>query len=82
MIVTKNNITMEYTGAGNGSVSVTSSVNEGLDYSTTFTVSTTDKSISKDIVVNKEGKREIYNEDFILSDGDSFNVIKEKYKDE
>ena len=74
---------MEYTGAGNESVSVTSSVNEGLDYSTTFNISTTDKSVSKDIVVNKEGRREVYNEDFILSDGgDSFNVIKEKYKDE
>ena len=74
---------MEYTGTGNESVSVTSSVNEGLDYSTTFNISTTDKSISKDIVVNKEGRREVYNEDFILSDGgDSFNVIKEKYKDE
>ena len=82
MIVTKNGITIEYTGAGNESVSVTSSVNEGLDYSTTFNISTTDKSISKDIVVNKEGKRENYNEDFILSDGDSFNVIKEKYKNE
>ena len=73
---------MEYTGTGNESVSVTSSVNEGLDYSTAFNISTTDKSISKDIVVNKEGRREVYNEDFILSDGDSFNVIKEKYKDE
>lgn len=73
---------MEYTGTGNESVSVTSSVNEGLDYSTTFNISTTDNSISKDIVVNKEGRREVYNEDFILSDGDSFNVIKEKYKDE
>ena len=71
---------MEYTGTGNESVSVTSSVNEGLDYSTNFNISTVDKSISKDIVVNKEGKREVYNEDFILSDGDSFNVIKEKYK--
>ena len=73
---------MEYTGTGNESVSVTSSVNEGLEYSATFNISTTDKSISKDIVVNKEGRREVYNEDFILSDGDSFNVIKEKYKDE
>ena len=74
---------MEYTGTGNESVSVTSSVNEGLDYSTTFNISTTDKSVSKDIVVNKEGRREVYNEDFILSDGgDSFNVIKEKYKNE
>lgn len=82
MIVTKNDITMEYTGTGNESVSVTSSVNEGLDYSITFNISTIDKSISKDIVVNKEGRREIYNEDFILSDGDSFNVIKEKYKNE
>lgn len=73
---------MEYTGTGNESVSVTSSVNEGLDYSTTFNITTVDNSISKDIVVNKEGRRENYNEDFILSDGDSFNVIKEKYKDE
>ena len=73
---------MEYTGTGNESVSVTSSVNEGLDYSTTFNISTTDKSISKDIVVNKEARREIDNENFILSYGDSFNVIKEKYKDE
>ena len=50
---------MEYTGTGNESVSVTSSVNEGLDYSTTFNISTTDKSVSNDIVVNKEGRREV-----------------------
>lgn len=72
---------MEYAGTeGKTSVSVTSMVNEGLDDTTTFTLSTEDGSVSHDIVVNREGRREVYNEDFILKDGGSFNVIKEGYK--
>ena len=72
---------MEYTGTeGKTSVSVSSVINEGLDDATTFTLSTEDGSVSHNVVVNREGRREIYNEDFILKDGCSFNVIKEGYR--
>ena len=72
---------MEYTCTeGKTSVSFFSVINEGLDDATTFTLSTDDGSLSHNVVVNREGRREVYNEDFILKDGCSFNVIKEGYR--
>lgn len=72
---------MEYTGTeGKTSVSVSSVINEGLDDATTFTLSTEDGSVSHDVVVNREGRREVYNGDFALNDGSSFNVIKKGYR--
>lgn len=76
----KNNVTLEYAGTeGNVSVSVYSSVNEGLDMSVTFTVETTDGTKSETITVNREGRREKFNASdgaFLTSDGSTFNVIK------
>lgn len=76
----KNNVTLEYAGTeGNVSVSVYSSVNEGLDKTVSFVVSTTDGTKSETITVNREGRREKFNASdgaFLTSDGSTFNVIK------
>lgn len=76
----KNNVTLEYAGTeGNVSVSVYSSVNEGLDMSVTFTITTSDGSKSETVTVNREGRREKFNASdgaFLTSDGSTFNVIK------
>ena len=77
----KNGIVFEYaTNSGSTSVTVSSSVNEGLDKSVTFTVETTDGTKSETITVNREGRREKFNASdgaFLTSDGSTFNVIKE-----
>ena len=76
----KNGIVFEYaTNSGSTSVTVSSSVNEGLDKSVTFTVETTDGTKSETITVNREGRREKFNASdgaFLTSDGSTFNVIK------
>lgn len=81
MVTEKNGIVFEYaTNYGSTSVTVSSSVNEGLDKSVTFTVETTDGTKSETITVNREGRREKFNASdgaFLTSDGSTFNVIKE-----
>lgn len=81
MVTEKNGIVFEYaTNSGSTSVTVSSSVNEGLDKSVTFTVETTDGTKSETITVNREGRREKFNASdgaFLTSDGSTFNVIKE-----
>ena len=81
MITEKNGIVFEYaTNSGSTSVTVSSSVNEGLDKSVTLTVETTDGTKSETITVNREGRREKFNASdgaFLTSDGSTFNVIKE-----
>ena len=77
---TKNGITLDKdSGSGNTTVTVTATVNEGLDTTETFRVSV-DENVYADLVVNREGRREIFtNNDFVLSDGTTFNVIKQEY---
>lgn len=77
MIATKNGITISYTGNGNETVSVYADVNEGIDRSATFTIKTDVQDKSVDVVVNQSGRREIFNADFLLADGGTFNVIKD-----
>lgn len=76
----KNNVTLEYAGTeGNVSVSVYSSVNEGVDTSVQFVISTLDGTKSETITVNREGRREKFNSSdgqFKTSDNSSFNVLK------
>lgn len=76
----KNNVTLEYAGTeGNVSVSVYSSVNEGVDTSVQFVISTLDGTKSETITVNREGRREKFNASdgqFKTSDNSSFNVLK------
>ena len=79
MQITKNEITLTYNGVGNDTVRVSANVNEGIDTTETFTVATNDGTISHPITVNREGLREIFNNDFVLSDGGTYNVIKAQY---
>ena len=76
----KDKVILEYAGTeGNVSVSVYSSVNEGLDKTVSFVISTTDGTKSEAITVNREGRREKFNASdgaFLTSDGSTFNVIK------
>lgn len=80
MVTEKNGIVFEYaTNSGSTSVTVSSSVNEGLDMSVTFTITTSDGSKSETVTVNREGRREKFNASdgqFKTSDNSSFNVLK------
>ena len=72
-------ITATYDGSGNGSASISSNVNEGIDREQSIKVETTDKSVSATLVVSQEGLREVFepsNDWFVLADGGTFNVLK------
>lgn len=78
-------------GKGDKKVSISSSVNEGIDKSEEYAISTLDGKNSKKITVNQVGKREVFmvkneetgeNEEFLLSNGDTFNVLKEEFSNE
>lgn len=78
-------------GKGDKKVSISSSVNEGIDKSEEYAISTLDGKHSKKITVNQVGKREVFmvkneetgeNEEFLLSNGDTFNVLKEEFSNE
>ena len=76
----KEQITFEYsTNSGSTTVSVYSGINEGLDKTVSFVISTTDNTKSESIVVKRQGRREKFNASdgaFLTSDGSTFNVIK------
>lgn len=72
-------ITATYEGSGNGSASISSDVNEGIDREQSIKVETTGKSVSATLVVSQEGLREVFEPSdgaFVLADGGTFNVLK------
>lgn len=74
-------ITATYEGGGNGSVSISSDTNEGIDREQTITVETTGGNNSKSVGVNVKqiGMREIFMDsdvEFLLADGGTLNVLK------
>lgn len=72
-------LTVSYNGMGDGSISLSSKKNDGIDRSLTLVVG--NDSVSEQIVVNQVGKREVFEPDeFFLNDGGTFNVLKEEYK--
>lgn len=76
-------ITATYEGSGNGSVSVTSDINEGIDRKQIIKVETTAGNNPKsiDVEVAQMGMREIYNctdGEYICADGGTYNVIKDE----
>lgn len=73
--ITKNGVTMKGSGIGSTSVTVEAEVNEGVDEEVLFAITTTDKQISRNVKVNRKGKREVFDA-FNLSDGSTFNVLK------
>ena len=72
-------ITATYEGSGSGSASISSDINEGIDREQSIKVETTDKSVSATLMVSQEGLREVFEPSdggFVLSDGGTFNVLK------
>ena len=72
-------ITATYDGSGNGSASIFSDINEGIDREQSIKVETTDKSVSATLMVSQEGLREVFEPSdglFVLADGGTFNVLK------
>lgn len=72
-------ITATYEGSGNGSASISSDVNEGIDREQSIKVETTDKSVSATLIVSQEGLREVFEPSdglFVLVDGGTYNVLK------
>lgn len=67
---------MKGSGIGTTTVTVEAGVNEGIDETIDFIIATTDKKISRNVKVNRKGKREVF-DTFLLSDGSTFNVLKD-----
>lgn len=73
-------ITATYEGSGSGSASISSDVNEGIDREQSVKIETTDKSVSDTLLVSQEGLREVFEPSdglFVLTDGGTFNVLKD-----
>lgn len=68
-------ITATYEGSGDGLAHISVDINEGIDREQDIKVETTNKSISRNITIKQEGKREVFG-DLILIDGGTFNVLK------
>lgn len=68
------NLTATYDGSGDGSAIFSSNINEGIDREMSVTFKGAGQEIER--VVKQEGLREIFNEEFILADGGTFNVLK------
>ena len=63
-----------YNGSGDGEAIFTSDVNEGIDREMSVVFKGAGLSIERK--VTQVGLREIFNEDFILADGGTYNVLK------
>lgn len=74
--VTKNGITVD--GNGTNSAVASATVNEGLDRTASFRFTNIEDAYA-DLTINQEGRREVWNSDFLCSDGETFNVIKQGY---
>ncbi len=74
--ITKNGVTMKGSGISSTTVTVEAGVNEGIDEVVSFSITTTDKQVSRNVRVNRKGKREVF-DTFKLSDGSTFNVLKD-----
>lgn len=74
------NIIITYEGSGNGNIELKSDTfNEGIDRSQRITAQTVDGTRQIQILVKQLGLREKFiasDEEFILMDGGTFNVLK------
>ena len=66
-----------YNGSGDGEAIITSVVNEGIDREMSVTFADTARSVMTERKIMQIGRREIFNDDFVLSDGGTFNVLKD-----
>jgi hypothetical protein len=65
-----------YNGSGDGEAIFTSDINEGIDREMSVVFADTARSVMTERLVMQIGRREIFNDDVILSDGGTFNVLK------
>lgn len=71
------NLTVTYNGSGDGSAIFTSDVNEGLDREMPVSFLDPYGNVVATKSINQEGRREIFEpDDFYLSDGSTYNVLK------
>ena len=75
-------ITATYEGSGNGSASISSDINEGIDREQSIKVETMEGNNlkSESVSIKQYGMREVFSPndgDFVLADGGTFNVLKE-----
>ena len=79
-------ITATYEGRGDGSAIIISDANEGIDREQTLKVETTDKSISANVLVIQEGRRQPIDLKgggvFRLNNGGRFGVLKGEAEDD
>lgn len=76
-------------GSQNQTVKVSGNCNPGIDETVQFQVQTVDGSKTEIINVTQEGKREVFmvsdgqggHTEFMPSDGGTFNVVKEEWKE-
>lgn len=66
-----------YNGSGDGEAIFTSDINEGIDREMSVTFADAAGSVMTERKIMQIGRREIYNDDFVLSDGSTFNVLKD-----
>ena len=69
-------LTATYGGSGDGTAVFTSDTNEGIDREMSITFKGGGVSVER--TVRQEGLREIFEDDFLLADGGTFNVLKGK----
>lgn len=69
------NLSATYDGSGDGEAVFSSDVNEGIDREMSVTFRNADGA-SAERTVKQEGLREVFNNEFILADGGTFNVLK------
>lgn len=74
-------ITAAYYGSGNGSASISTDVNEGIDREQSILVETTygEPKDSESVLIRQAGLREVFSVSdgtFLLKNGETFNVLK------
>lgn len=69
-------LSVSYDGDRDGSAIFSSDINEGIDREMSVSFSDKDERVVVERMVRQEGRREVF-DDFILSNGGTFNVIKD-----
>ena len=70
-------LSVTYNGSGDGEAAFTSDVNEGIDREMSVIFADIARSVMTERKIMQIGRREIFNDDFVLSDGGTFNVLKD-----
>jgi hypothetical protein len=72
------NLSVAYDGDRDGEAIFSSEVNEGIDREMIITIKDTSNSVYIEKRVSQQGKREVFTDDWVLADGETFNVLKDE----